>query len=514
MKTTVVNNIPHASTLINGLRNGHYDLESALADLIDNSIDAGATFVKISLGVNKKNKPYFYLADDGVGIPANRLQDCMNIASPRTMRSLSDLGKFGMGLCTASMYLGDKLTVTTKVAGEAVYAGLNDYAKMIQNDDYLYTQSSDLSDEKFFKRTLDNVDSGTIVSIEDIRLIQSNQLLPQSNNLIETLSTIFCKKIEAGFVIQIDVMQQGWKKLEPINPVSIKGSKTLKEKTMTCNFLGNSFPVHYRLIELPLESPEITMKKSGFYLFRNNRLLSSAETLGLFTRHNEFNKFRAEINFSAAADEFFGVSHTKRSVTLTSEAKAQLAAELKDELTNIWTKRDKKEDDSAKLNSDFSKLIWNNKDELLPNIFGSDEENEKELKKPKLVAAEVLEVVEAEESGQIKENKVSSTTAKNRSFFNHPQIQILDDDSEEFGNYFDYSLTSVLRITFYTKHPIYKAVKKDVKAQAVLRLTAISQVLSFINLPEEEMNREEWVEISQEFLRRATQKLTPILKKY
>jgi hypothetical protein len=507
MKTTVVNNIPHASTLINGLRNGHYDLESALADLIDNSIDAGATFVKISLGVNKHNKPYFYLADDGVGIPSNRLQDCMNIASPRTMRSLSDLGKFGMGLCTASMYLGDKLTVTTKVAGQPVYAGLNDYAKMIKNDDYLYTQSSDPSDEKFFKRTLDNVQSGTIVSIEDIRLIQAIQLIPQSDTLIETLSTIFCKKLEAGFVIQIDVMQQGWKKLEPINPLNVARSKVLKENTMTCNFLGKSFPVHYRLIEIPNDSPELTMKTSGFYLFRNDRLLSSAETLGLFTRHNEFNKFRAEINFSAEADEFFGVSHTKRSVTLSSEAKAQLAAELKDDLTKIWTRRERHSDEFLdKLNSDFSKILWMNKDELLPNVFGSDVEK-RESKKSKSSNLDVAEVVEAES----KDNKPRLVSAK--SLFNHPKIQIADSTSDTFDNYFDYSLTTELNIIFYCNHPIYKAVKKDAKAQAVLRLTAITQILSFINMPEEEMNREEWISLSQGIMKAANQKLGAILKK-
>lgn len=78
-----------------------YELEHALADLIDNSIDAGARGVEVTLFRDDRAIVAVSIADDGCGMTAERLHEGMRFAA-RTSHDASDLGTFGMGMKTAS----------------------------------------------------------------------------------------------------------------------------------------------------------------------------------------------------------------------------------------------------------------------------------------------------------------------------------------------------------------------------------------------------------------------------
>ncbi|MBP0496014.1 ATP-binding protein [Pararoseomonas indoligenes] len=78
-----------------------YEIENALADLIDNSIDAGAHGVEITLFRDDKGIVSVSVADDGRGMTAERLHEGMRFAT-QTSHETSDLGTFGMGMKTAS----------------------------------------------------------------------------------------------------------------------------------------------------------------------------------------------------------------------------------------------------------------------------------------------------------------------------------------------------------------------------------------------------------------------------
>src|SRR5690349_16023550 len=80
-----------------------YTLESAIADLVDNSIDAGAGRVDINFHWSGSDS-YITVVDDGRGMTEAELQTAMAIAArgPRSSRSAAELGRFGMGLKTAS----------------------------------------------------------------------------------------------------------------------------------------------------------------------------------------------------------------------------------------------------------------------------------------------------------------------------------------------------------------------------------------------------------------------------
>ena len=109
---------PSASALIASLRGVGYSLETAIADLIDNSIAAGAKTVDLQLDW-KDGEPIVSILDDGDGMSEDRLLEAMRFGGvgPDVARGATDLGRFGLGLKTASLSQCRQLTVASKIAG-------------------------------------------------------------------------------------------------------------------------------------------------------------------------------------------------------------------------------------------------------------------------------------------------------------------------------------------------------------------------------------------------------------
>src|SRR5437879_2839858 len=108
-RTTV---IPSAARLMTSLRDIGYDLPSAVADLVDNSIDAGATSVRISVGTSGGDA-FIRIADNGCGMTDRVLDEAMRYGSRRTYVN-DQLGKFGLGLKAASLSQCRRLTVASR----------------------------------------------------------------------------------------------------------------------------------------------------------------------------------------------------------------------------------------------------------------------------------------------------------------------------------------------------------------------------------------------------------------
>jgi hypothetical protein len=104
---------PVASMLMQSLRSVGYTASSALADLVDNCIAAQARTVRI--GVAMAPYPFVSICDDGTGMDEATLVSAMRFGSrdPRVPREGSDLGRFGLGLKTASLSQCRRLTVAT-----------------------------------------------------------------------------------------------------------------------------------------------------------------------------------------------------------------------------------------------------------------------------------------------------------------------------------------------------------------------------------------------------------------
>src|SRR3990172_4008393 len=94
---------PRADAMIHSLRAFGYDLGMAIADLIDNSIFAGAKNIWVKYAWND-GKPWIRIMDDGIGMTEESLVEAMRLGtqSPLEERDSKDLGRFGLGLKTAS----------------------------------------------------------------------------------------------------------------------------------------------------------------------------------------------------------------------------------------------------------------------------------------------------------------------------------------------------------------------------------------------------------------------------
>lgn len=100
---------------MSSLRDIGYDLPSAVADLVDNAIDASASAITVDL-VPIGPESWLRVSDDGIGMSATRLDESMRYGT-HTDYSPQALGRYGLGLKTASLSQCRRLTIASRERG-------------------------------------------------------------------------------------------------------------------------------------------------------------------------------------------------------------------------------------------------------------------------------------------------------------------------------------------------------------------------------------------------------------
>ena len=123
---------PHVSSFIKSLRDIGYTFEIAVADVLDNSITANAENIKIYSAVNPDL--VLCILDDGIGMDDDSLREAMRLSTkdPDTQRDGKDLGRFGLGLKTASFSQCRLLTVISKTSTSQISAKQWDIDQVIE----------------------------------------------------------------------------------------------------------------------------------------------------------------------------------------------------------------------------------------------------------------------------------------------------------------------------------------------------------------------------------------------
>ena len=105
---------PSAARLTGSLRDIGYDFQTAVADLVDNCVAAGARHVDVELNYVAGGS-YVLVSDDGVGMSSIELLEALRFGSRRSYRR-NELGRFGLGLKTGSFSQCRRLTVVSRHA--------------------------------------------------------------------------------------------------------------------------------------------------------------------------------------------------------------------------------------------------------------------------------------------------------------------------------------------------------------------------------------------------------------
>ena len=178
--------IPPASSLIESMRDIGYTLNTAVADILDNSIAANSS--KIDIYYINDTEPLLMIVDDGHGMTKEELLSALRFAyvSPNDDRAINDLGRFGLGLKTASFSQARKLTVVTHKNNQITCA-IWDLDHIVKTKKWLL-QVVDLKDISISGEILENIKPhGTIVLWENIDRFGDNKDNQNINSYISEL---------------------------------------------------------------------------------------------------------------------------------------------------------------------------------------------------------------------------------------------------------------------------------------------------------------------------------------
>jgi len=331
-------NQPNAAKLLESLRSSGYDNYSAIADLIDNAFDANADAIKVVIGEGKAKEYVITISDNGDGMDAKTLDQALRLGSI-TSRDDESLGKYGMGLITASISLGRKLTVITKKDGKYL-TGIHDLDEIANKNEFVKEIRDSLESEKnSFTMSLGMVVSGTMVVINKIDNIQNHNITNFTNSLIKHCGTIFRDFLSANKVLMINQ-----KIVRAIDPMMRQDSATIIVPDRSREFInedGNKSEVKLRLFILPeftkaeADDKKVNQPTQGFYLMRNNRQIAGGENLNIYTKHGSTNRFRAEIYFDGSMDQMIGVNFKKQNISICEEVRAWIESSSIPHITSV-----------------------------------------------------------------------------------------------------------------------------------------------------------------------------------
>lgn len=314
---------PSAAALIGSLRGVGYSLETAVADLLDNSISANAKNIGISFDWNN-GEPIASVLDDGDGMREDRLIEAMRFGGvgPDAHREPQDLGRFGLGLKTASFSQCRQLTVISKI-GETVSAFTWDIDRISPTGSGwdLIEGSEDLDTDPLMK--LNSQFSGTLVVWRKIDFGRKadrpdhTHFLADLERLDDHLGMVFHRFI-AGDASKIKIRINGslidkWDPFleshetiirNPEQPISGPSGRILVR--------GFVLPHRDRFkSELDFEragGPDGWTAQQGFYVYRQKRLLCAGGWLGLggskaWTRDESSKLARIRVDIPNSSDQ-------------------------------------------------------------------------------------------------------------------------------------------------------------------------------------------------------------------
>ena len=266
----------------------------------------------------KKDEIKIAIADDGYGMDMATLDQALRLGSLVERNTVSDLGKYGMGLVTASLSICRRTEVITRRKGGPLLYSVVDVDEIIRQNSFCkYLGEADADAEKTFQK-FGHMESGTIVILSKCDQIHSGNNNIVARNLKEHLGQVY--RVFLASQKGLDVNGQAVAIIDPL--MISEGAEVQSDEEYEISYVDEegqqqSDLLRVRVCLLPDFGQDgnrdrgINIKNQGFYILRNYREVAAGETFGqLLPRHNDYNRVRAELYFSAALDELMGVNFT------------------------------------------------------------------------------------------------------------------------------------------------------------------------------------------------------------
>lgn len=362
---------PYAPTLIESTRAIGYSLEAAVADIIDNSIAAGAN--KVEIYFFPIDGAYIGILDNGKGMNEEELDLAMQYGSrnPSEARGSKDLGRFGLGLKTASLSQCRCLTVATK-QGDQLRASRWDIDHVAEVGEWslLILDEEEISQVPQIECLMES-DTGTLVVWQQLDRLKAGEtnfelaLGRKIDSVREHLALVYHRYLsgESG-ITKLKLLING-EAVTPIDPF-LKGKSTQPMDDEVLVIRDQNIVVRpYILPHLSrMTAEEVKQlggkdglrKQQGFYVYRNKRLLVWGTWFRMMRQGDLSKLARIQVDIPNTLDELWTLDIKKSSALPPAEVRKNLEViidRIAERSKRTWTFRGKKEI------SDKTIHVWN-----------------------------------------------------------------------------------------------------------------------------------------------------------
>lgn len=334
-------NPPDPERVIEGLRDTGYDFNTAIADIVDNSIAAAASKVDIWVNMDPQCNVTVYIVDNGTGMNLKELRNAMKYGSDRRP-DMKSLGKFGLGLKTASTSFCRKLSLVSRGDDNKIRKVQWDLDYVAKNGWKLKSLLPEEDEIDLLEGTAGN-GTGTVVVWEEIdRMFKRtyntenaaqkalNKMLEGPSGLRFHLSAVYQRFLDVSFtdapnvVITLNgenvVAWDPFCKTESLT--ELLASKKVDVEMpdgSEASFNLNAYAIPRSKTYASTQSEKearISTDTMGFYIYRENRLIHYGDWLGMFVKDPHDSLLRIDFSFDYLLDDAFNVDIKKSRVQL------------------------------------------------------------------------------------------------------------------------------------------------------------------------------------------------------
>lgn len=328
----------------------HHSLTTAVADLVDNSIDAEATRVVIRFLLHNGFVTGLRVIDDGRGMSDAEIDRAMTFGGRRDYAS-GDLGHFGLGLKAASLSQADQLDVLSRARGAYAPVGRRILAAQATRVAELApAQVADALAEPASQLRGGAAISGTVVEWRDVRSFLSSPSLEERTAWLEEsigalrshLGLVLHRILARGEVeVSIDQFDTALgvagaagavRKVEPIDPVAL-GRGPAPCTSLLGSVDGMNFELKAHLWPATHKSaPQFRLQglpggsSQGFYVYRHDRLLQAGGWNGVVHGGRDYEFARVVLELDAVLATHVVINPEKSGVEFDAELRAAISA--------------------------------------------------------------------------------------------------------------------------------------------------------------------------------------------